>query len=213
MENPEQQFSDAELTALLRSIDHRPPRVEADALMHRVRRRRTMRSALLAACALASVATIATAASPGSALNRIVRDLMGLTSPSVTRSARPSAKFPPGSRAEAPRGIAFVPGERANIVFRGGQASGELHVDVDDVTSVQLTQTSEGGETRLELTPDGVVVGNEGTTASYSLVLPRTLARATVRVGGRAVVTLSPVGLSCGGRHEAALACTVSMRP
>jgi uncharacterized protein YuzE len=84
---------------------------------------------------------------------------------------------------------------------------------VDDVPSVRLTQTDVGGDVHLELTPDGVVVGNEGATASYALVLPRTLERATVRVGERVVVTLASTGLSCGGRRVAGTSCTVSMRP
>lgn len=212
MGHPEQQFGEAALSALLRSIDHRPPAVGADAVMRRVRRRRTTRSALLTACALVSIATIATAASPGTALNGFVRGLMGLAPASATRLPRPVAGSAAASSAAAARGIAFVPGERATIVFRAGQSSGELHVRVDDVTSVRLTQTSEGGETRLELTPDGVVVGNEGEAASYSLVLPRTLARATVLMGGRTVVTLSPAGLTCGGTQVATADCTVSMR-
>ena len=213
MGHPEQQFSEAELSALLRSIDHRPPAVGADAVMRRVRRRRTARSALLAACALVSIATIATAASPGTALNGFVRGLLGVGARSAVRAAHSSGERPPAPRAAAARGIAFVPGERADIVFRSTQSAGELRARVDDVTSVRLTQMNEGGDARLELTPDGVTVGNEGATASYALVLPKTLARATVRVGGRTVVTLSPAGLSCGGARVTTAGCTVSMRP
>ena len=213
MASPERQFSEAELSALLRSIDHRPPMVGANAVMRRVRARRTTRSALLAACALVSIATIATAASPGTALNGLVRGLMGLGARPAVQSTRPSGELSPAPRAAAARGIAFVPGARVNIVFRTEQSSGELRVRVGNVTSVRLTQMNGGGETRLALTADGVVVGNEGANSSYSLSLPSTAAHAIVRIGGKVVVTMSTAGLSCGGKLVAATSCTVSMRP
>lgn len=214
MGHPERQFGDAELSAMLRTIDHRPPSVSADAVMSRVRRARMRHSALIAACALVSMATIATAAVPGTALNGFVRGLLGVSARHEGGSGQPSqvgAASPAASAAA--RGVGFVPGERANIVFRAAQEAGELSVRVGDVASVRITQTTAGGEARFDLTPDGVVVGNEGSTASYELVLPTSLARATVRVGSRAVVSKDRSELTCEGKSVREESCEVPLRP
>jgi hypothetical protein len=213
MPDPEMHFGDAELSAMLRSIDHRAPRISADVVMARVRWRHTRNSALLAAAAVVVAATIATAAVPGTALNGFVRGLLGVRARPVAQSERPSSVVPAPLPVAAARGIAFVPGDHANVVFRASQASGELRLRVADVASVRVTQLTEGGDARYDLTPDGVDVDNAGSTASYELVLPTALVRATVRVGGRVVASKERAVLSCGGKRPAAASCVLPLRP
>jgi len=213
MTGTERPFDDAELSIVLRSIDHRPPSVGADDVMRRVRRRHTWRSALLAASALVSMATIATAAVPGTVLNGFVRGVLGLRETPAVLQMPPS----PAAPAQAPklaaaRGVAFVPGERATIVFRASQSSGEVRVSLAEVTTVRITQTTERGDASFDLTTMGVEVGNEGSTASYDVVIPSTLAHVTVRVEGRTIVTKDGAALSCGGRRISGVGCVVSVR-
>ncbi len=213
MTGTKQPFDDAELSIVLRSIDHRPPSVRADDVMRRVHRRHRWRSALLAASAVVSMATIATAAVPGTALNGFVRGVLGRRETPTVLPMHPS----PAAPAQAPqiaaaRGVAFVPGERAIIVFRASQTSGELRISLADVTTVRITQTTERGNASFDLTTTGVEVGNEGSTASYELVIPSTLALATVRLEGRTIVTKDGATLSCGGRRIRGLSCLVPVR-
>lgn len=212
MRNPEPDLPDGELSAMLRSIDHPVPRVSADHLMARVRRHRARKSALLAASALVCAATIATAAVPGTALHELVRGLLAGSTRAVVGGEQPSPVVPVSPPREAPMGVAFVPGDRAIIVFRRAQSAGELRIRVEDVASVQLTQASAEGDVRYDLTPDGVDVDNEGSSASYELVIPRALARAAVRVGGAVVATKERMVLSCGGKRAAGASCVVPLR-
>ena len=213
MTGSERQFGDTELSLMLRLIDNLPPRVRADDVMRRVHRRHVRRSALLAACALVSIATIATAAVPGSVLNKYVRGILGLGDKGAGVSAHPAPAVPTqASEAVAMRGIAFVPGEEAIIVFRAAQSSGEVRVRLADVPTVRIEQTTERGDASFDLTTAGVEVGNVGSTASYEVVIPTTLARVTVMVEGRAIVTKEGAALRCGGRRISGVGCAVPVR-
>lgn len=213
MTGTERPFDDAELSIVLRSIDHRPPSVRADDVMRHVHRRHRWRSALLAASAVVSMATIATAAVPGTVLNGFVRGALGLREAPTILPMHPSPAAPAqATTVAAARGVAFVPGERAIIVFRASQSSGEVRVSLAEVTTVRITQTTERGDASFDLTTTGVEVGNEGSTASYEVVIPSTLAHVTVRVEGGVVVTKEGASLSCGGRRIRGMSCVVPVR-
>lgn len=213
MTGTERPFDDVELSIVLRSIDHRPPSVRADDVMRRVHRRHRWRSALLAASALVSMATIATAAVPGTVLNGFVRGVLGLREAPTLLPKHPSPAAPAQApRVAAARGVAFVPGERAIIMFRASQSSGEVRVSLAEVTTVRITQTTERGDASFDLTTTGVEVGNEGSAASYEVVVPTTLAHVTVRVEGRTIVTKDGAELSCGGRRISGVSCIVAVR-
>jgi hypothetical protein len=142
-----------------------------------------------------------------------VRGVLGLGDKGAVVSAHPAPAVPTqASEAVAARGLAFVPGEEAIIVFRAAQSSGEVRVRLADVPTVRITQTTERADASFDLTTTGVEVGNEGSTASYEVVIPTTLARVTVRVAGRAIVTKEGAALSCGGRRISGVRCVVPMR-
>ena len=212
MRDPERQLMEGDFAQLFALLDHPVPRVDAVQIIARVRRLRTRRSAMLAAAALLCAATIATAAVPGTGVNDIVRSLLGQPSTRTVRLQHESSKRTqlPAVPA-APLGIAFIPRERATILFRADQPSGELYVRVDTTSSVKLTATG-GGVTRYDLTPDGVEIDNVGSTASYELVLPATLAHVTVRANGRVIASRERGRLECGAKATAGDSCVVVLQ-
>ena len=212
MQDPDRHLIDGDFAPLFALLDHPTPRVDAARIIARVRRNRTRRSAMLAAAALLGAATIATAAVPGTALNDLVGSLLGRGSTTIVRPSRASSAPPePRSAAAAPLGIAFIPGDRATIVFRADQPSGELYVRVDTTSSVKITAT--GGDARYDLTPAGVEIDNAGSTASYEIVFPTALAHATVRANERVVVSKERSALVCGARRVSTGSCVVALQP
>ncbi len=84
-----------------------------------------------------------------------------------------------------PEGVAFRAGSEVVVSLRAAQPEGALHVSLVPGTMVRLTQR--GGPAAYALTASGVVVENAGSTASFDLELPITVARAEVRVAGQLV--------------------------
>jgi len=205
MPNPDEQFADDELSRMLASIDHPAPLLRVHDVIMRARTRSGRRSMLLAAAAVIAVASVATAAVPNSFLHRYLERLTSHRS-AIPTSARTT---PATANDAASRGIAFAPGQQLDVDFRAEQVSGALEVRWADVPSVYLTQTGSSGDAHYALTPGGVIVDNVGSTASYSLVLPRTLPRAHVRVAGRMVLSKEGDNVSCAGVRADSGTCVI----
>jgi hypothetical protein len=204
MPDSNEQFADAELSRLLASIDHRVPVVNVNDVIVRARRRPGRPHLLIAAATLLAVAGVASASVPGTFLNRHAARLVAR----VTQTPPNIAPAPTASDAAA-RGISFAPGAQVDVDFREPQASGALRVRWADVGTVLLAQTGSNGEAHYALTPTGVVVDNEGSVASYSLVLPRTLPRARVRIAGRVVLSKDGDTVSCAGARDDSGTCVI----
>jgi hypothetical protein len=204
MPDTNEQFADAELSRLLASIDHRVPVVNVNYVISRAHRRSGRPHLLIAAAALLAVAGVAAASVPGTFLNRYAQRLLTR----VTQAPATVAPAPAASDA-ASRGISFAPGAQVDVDFRASQASGALQVRWAEVGTVLLAQTGSEGEAHYALTPTGVVVDNEGSTASYSLVLPRTLPRARVRISGRVVLSKDGDTVSCAGARDDSGTCVI----
>ena len=205
MSNPDEQFADDVLSGMLASIDHPAPLLRADDVIRRVRMRMKRRSALLAAAAVIAVAGVAAAAVPGSFVHRYLERLSAHRSASSTALGATA----PTANDAASRGIAFAPGAQLDVDFRAEQVSGALEVRWAETPLVQLSQTGASGDAHYALTPGGVIVDNGGSTASYSLVLPRTLARAHVRVAGRVVLFKEGETVSCVGVRADSGTCVI----
>lgn len=206
MPEPEEQFADDELSRMLALIDHPVPALRANDVMRRARMRSGRRTALAAAAGVILVASVATAAVPGSFLRRSLQHLID------GRRAVPLARQSSDIAASAAaRGIAFAPGPQVDVDFRAEQLSGALQVRWADVPSVMLAQTGSSGDAHYALTPGGVIVDNRGSTASYSLVLPRTLARARVRIVGRLVFAKDADSVSCTGARVDSGSCVIEV--
>ncbi|MBK5188630.1 MAG: hypothetical protein JJD97_10300 [Gemmatimonadaceae bacterium] len=206
MPNPDERLADAELSRLLASIDHPMPRVSAAQVIMRARARSGRRSMLLAAAAVLAVASVATATVPGSFVRRYLHQLVGARSaaPSPAPAAQPASEA-------ASRGIAFTPGAEVEIDFRALQATGVVAVRWADARTVLLTQSGSSGDAHYALTPTGVIVDNGGSAASYTLVLPRSLERARVRIAGGVVLAKEGDTVSCAGARDDVGSCEIAM--
>jgi hypothetical protein len=206
MPDSNEQFADAELSRLLASIDHRVPLANVNDVIKRARARTARPSLLIAATALLAVAGVAAASVPDTILHRYAQRLFAR----VTQA--PAAVAPaPAAVDAASRGISFAPGAEVDVDFRAVQGSGALQVRWADVGTVLLAQTGSNGEAHYALTPNGVTVDNEGSTASYSLVLPRTLPRARVRIAGRVVLSKDGETVSCAGARDDSGTCVIEI--
>ena len=207
MPDPDEQFADDELSRMLAAIDHPLPRLAASDVIMRARRRSGRRSVLMAAAAVVAAASVAAAAVPGSFVHRYLQlaSARVSTTPAATKTAASAAID------AASRGIAFAPGPQLDVDFRAEQTSGALQVRWADVPSVYLTQTGSTGDAHYALTPGGVIVDNGGSTASYSLVLPRTLARTRVRIAGRMVLSKDGGTVSCAGARDESGSCVIAI--
>lgn len=210
MSESQDYFDDDALSRMLASIDHPIPPLEVGSVMRRARVRSGRRSALLAAAAVLMVASVATATVPGSFarryLQRWIDRRVAPRSPPTSGQARGDGASDAGSR-----GIAFAPGSQVDIDFKAEQTSGALQVRWADVATVMLTQTGSESDAHYALTPDGVIVDNAGSRASYSLVLPRTLAQARVRVAGKVMLSKEGQTVSCAGVREDTGSCVIEV--
>jgi hypothetical protein len=71
-------------------------------------------------------------------------------------------------------------------VFRDTQSVGAMRVVIETAPSVQLTH--HGGMATYAMTMSGIEIENTGSSASFELILPASVADATVRVGSRTVL-------------------------
>ncbi len=204
MPETNEQFADAEFSRLLASIDHRVPVVNVNDVIRRARLRPSRSNVLVAAAALLFMASVAAASVPGTVLHRYAQRIL------VRATQAPVAVTPvPAATDAASRGISFAPGSQVDVDFRAAQAAGSLQVRWADVSTVLLAQTGANGEAHYALTPDGVIVDNDGSTASYSLVLPTTLPRARVRIAGRVVLSKDGATVSCAGSRDKSGTCEI----
>ena len=210
MSESQDSFDDDALSRMLASIDHPIPPLEVSSVMRRARVRSGRRTALLAAAAVLMVASVATATVPGSFARRYLeRWIDGRSAPHSSPTSEQARGD--GARDVGSRGIAFAPGRQVDIDFKEEQTSGALQVRWADVAKVMLAQTGSQGEAHYALTPGGVIIDNAGSLASYSLVLPRTLARAQVRVAGKVVLSMEGQTVSCGGVREDTGSCVIEV--
>lgn len=177
-------------SALFSALDHRAPRVSADALIARASRRRVwyQRPLLAAGVTLTLMAGVAAAAVPGSALRRYLTHVIsGATIASAPRAAsitgRSSAPASPAS------GVGFLPASTVRIAFRDAQSEGVIRIALRDSAAVRVEHRA--GRVGYVLTPTGVDIENAGSHASYLLLLPRAAKRIVVRVGDHTVFVKS----------------------
>jgi hypothetical protein len=179
-----------ETAALLASLDHIVPRPDVETVVARARRRKWYgRRALAAGLALLVVAVGAAAALPHSPVRQwLGRVLVGGRRHAVvgrdTNSAGQSGR----------NGIALHPGPSIEVVFRERQSAGSIRILLG-AGSEAVVQTV-GGAVRYAVGPSRVVVDNAHASASYEVLIPRSVLRARVRVGDRVVFTKVQAAIS-----------------
>jgi hypothetical protein len=149
------------------------------AVMRRARLRSLMRPGVIAAAALVLAVGVASAMVGGSR----VRALAARVWSAVTGAARgtPSPEPPPPGQG----GIAFVPTAQAEIAFETRQDQGVLRVAMADTTEISIRVS---GPVAYRVGAGGVVLHNQGSSASYDVVVPRDAPHVRIVIAGRVVL-------------------------
>lgn len=194
---------DRRIAEWLAWLDHPVPRLDAESLMARVRRR-SRRSGLLAAGLAALFAATAAAAVvvPGSPVQRLVERVIGEWrggDPPQPSGARSPAPEPPALRRS---GVSFVPRPELEIAFRGSQPEGAIRISLVETSEVRVREI--GGASAYSLDPAELVIDNRSARGSYEILLPRSLRRARVRIGERVVFEKDGARISSAGSLDAA---------
>lgn len=173
----ELQYAKDELTARLELVKSQPPPLSAQAIRRRARPRRLQRL-LAAASILLAFATAAGATIHSGVLHRMLGGAAGAERITTRSTQRVPGAQTPGS------GITLAPRGALEVRFDGRQKEGTIRIVVGDrpgvsiVASAIVPYTVERGR---------VTVSNQGASASYTIMLSRTLSRVTVVVGDETV--------------------------
>lgn len=166
------QQDEDEVHALLRHLDHPPPRVDAHAVAARARAREVRWVRWAAGVGLALGLAGAAYAAPGSPLPAWVEVV-------VEWMSGGSAQTPadPGGA-----GIAVAPGRALVILFTSPQAEGHAQVSLTDAVDVAVRAPS--GAATFTADVDRLVIDNSGSAATFDIQIPRAAPRVEIRVAG-----------------------------
>ncbi|HEU0301786.1 MAG TPA: sigma factor [Longimicrobium sp.] len=182
---------DAEVTALIRGLDHPVPQLRVGAIVARAAPVRPGWMRMAAVLALTVLASGVLYAVPGSPLRALLRRAAEWVSPGRTAAPETAPSPPSPTPAPAPAGaeaagVAVVPGAELAIVFASPQASGAITVRL--VESPEASVQVLGAQVSFDVDTDRITVANAGAAADYRILLPRGAPRVRVQVGGATVL-------------------------
>lgn len=166
--------------ALLRQLDHPPPRVEAQSVAARARARGVSWSRWAAGIVLALGLAGAAYAAPGSPLPAWVRAVVNWI------GDRPDSGAPASAQAPVPGpgvgGIAVAPGRELVILFTAPQVEGQARVSLTDGADVVVRAPS--GAATFTSDVNRLVIDNTGeaSSATFEIEIPRAAPRVEIRV-------------------------------
>lgn len=166
-----------EVYALLREVDHPPPRVDANALLVAAKAGpQTPGWGRWAAGILLTTGFVAAAyAAPGSPLRSWLQNLTDRSEP-----VRPVA---PDARPESGRaGVVVTPTSDFEIVFSAEQTAGHALVTLTEETDVTIRAA--GGTATFTSDEKRLLVNNSGSTGVFEIDIPRSARRIEIRVAG-----------------------------
>ncbi len=168
--------------ALLRHVDHPPPRVDARAVIARARAPDLGWGRWAAGILLALGFAGAAYAAPGSPLPAWVEAVVEWMGGRPDRS--PVAPAPPQTPLLDPgvAGIAVAPGRELVILFTSPQAEGSAHVSLTDGAEVVVRAPINAATFTSDV--DRLVIDNQGSAATFEIQIPRGAPRVEIRVGG-----------------------------
>jgi hypothetical protein len=79
-------------------------------------------------------------------------------------------------------GIAVIPGRNLLIIFTSPQTEGQALVSLTDGTDVVVRATM--GAATFTSDVDRLVIDNQGSTATFEILIPRAAPRVEIRMGG-----------------------------
>ncbi len=186
-----------EIYALLRHLDHPPPRVTATMIAARVRRGGFDGRRWAAGILLASTLAGAAYAAPGSPvrgwISAAVERVAGRDEP--PRAPLAPAEEPPGSQSSA-SGIAVAPGRELLILFTSPQPAGQARVTLTDASEVIVRASSGGASFTSEI--DRLVIDNRGSSSDFEIQIPRAAGRVEIRVAGDRIFLKSGPRITSG---------------
>ncbi|MGH7724652.1 MAG: hypothetical protein ACREOU_04420 [Candidatus Eiseniibacteriota bacterium] len=184
----DEERDEAEIAALLRVLDDPAPAIDAEAIAARARRADTAvarrpgarttvlrwAAGVLVAAGLAGIAY----AIPGSPVREWMTQV--LRRPTVPPSTEAPRESGPAAR-PAGSGIAVSPGANLVLEFVSPQASGSARVSL--TSAPDLVVRAVDGTASFTADIDRLVIGNEGSAASYEIEIPQSAPRVEIRVG------------------------------
>ena len=200
--------------ACLLRLDRSIPSVDVDAVIARAtagRSVRGMRGAIAAGIGVAIIAGAAAAAVPGAPLHSLVERLVARATAFTSSHTPAAASTSAPSQILPDVGVSFPPGSRVEIVFTRAPASVRVRLTLVDAPMVRVT--SRGGTAAYQLTAGGVTIDSVSSDASFEVVLPSTVGRAIVRVGGRTVFTKNGRRIDTSGAADSSGAYVLSLSP
>ncbi len=169
-----------EVFALLRHVDHPPPRVDAQALAVRARARDfgwgRWAAGLLLALGLAGAAY----AAPGSPLRAWLQAVVEWMGGRPDRSRL--APAPAQARDSSIAGVAVTPGRDFLILFTSPQAGGQAQVSLTD--GAEIVVRAPIGAATFTSDVDRLVIDNGGSSATFEIQIPRAAPRVEIQVAG-----------------------------
>ena len=170
---------DAEVFALLASLDHAPRHVTASAVIARARRYPLAWANRAAAVLLmVSVAGVAWAA-PRTRLVSMVEAVFHAIH--LDRKSPAPARVVPVPTPNA-AGIAVAPGRSLTVVFTSAQTAGSARVRLSDGSDVVVRAPA--GSATFTSAGERLVIDNPRSTAGFEIEIPRAAPRVEIRVAG-----------------------------
>lgn len=185
----EMEREEEEVYALLRHVDHPPPRIDAHAVAAKARSRDfawgwgsgwgRRAAGLLLMLGFAGVAY----ALPGSPLREWVQAIVQRMEP---RPAPSSLVSVPAQASDAGvAGIAVAPGRALVILFTSRQAAGHARVSLID--GPEVTVRAPIGAATFTSDVDRLVIDNPSSSATFDIQIPRTAPRVEIQVAGNRI--------------------------
>ena len=202
-----------DINALLRRLDHEPPRVDATEIIARAgasggaRPWRLPIGAKAAGILLALTVAGAAYAIPGSPvrgwINSLIARISGTTEPpSVT----------PTPNTDAPRaGITVPPGNALVIRFSAHQPTGDIRVRLTDETEVAVAAYA--GAASFTTGTGGLDVDNRGSSATFEVRIPRAAPMITIEVEGVGILVKRGARIDAPAPPDSAGVYVLSLNP
>lgn len=183
---------DEDIGDLLRHLDHPLPPLRATDVMRRVASRRWIVAARAATVLLALGLGGVGFAAPSSPLStfvvKVTSWMRGTLAAPATRAPAapdPSVQVMTAPDPKALSGVAVSAGRKMIIEFRATQERGTARVSLDDVPDVSVRTLAGGGA--FTSTDGALHIDNQGSIASFAIVIPRAAPHVEIRVGGRRI--------------------------
>lgn len=170
---------EAEVNALLRGLDHAPPRIQAADIAARARSLKSSRMRWAAGLLLAAAAGTAAIAAPGLPVRDWLGDVVERITVRSDAPRKPAAQRDSDSRLA---GVAVAPGNALEILFTSRQAAGEIRVSITEDSDVFI-RTATGAAT-FSSDAGRLVIDNKRSSAAFDIGIPRAAPRVEIRVDG-----------------------------